>query len=159
MFTSSIIIARKSGVALLATRRFCVHIFVEISSTTGSRRRQKPCACFTALHYHVSKGMYHIPPTTARDLRRKTALVKCHVRHTRGSLVWQQSDSKKSEVSIESTQVVGRAFTINSSLKRQRSAFIMEEELQCMLEDQIDTPHISELQLDEDIIAHSRTED
>ena len=44
-------------------------------------------------------------------------------------------------------------FALESGPKRKQAAFVKEEELNCMLEDRAGTPHLSELQHDEDITA------
>jgi hypothetical protein len=45
-----------------------------------------------------------------------------------------------------------------NGLKRQHTALIMDEELNCMLEDRAGTPHISELR-DEEVLASLNTEE
>jgi hypothetical protein len=76
--------------------------------------------------------------------------MKARAQQARDRLMRGYSDSEISKSTIETTPCFGVGLTP----KRQRSAFVKEEELNCLLEDRVGTPHISELQLDEDVTAH-----
>jgi hypothetical protein len=91
-----------------------------------------------------------MPPAIARNPRRKLAWMKARAQQARDRLMQEYSECEMATPKIETTQ----CFSAGMVPKRQRLAFVKEEELNCMLEDRVGTPHISELQLDEDVATH-----
>ena len=94
-----------------------------------------------------------MPPTIARDLRRKTAWLKAHAQTARNRAHQQHVRGKIKEHPYTLKKQACHAST------RQQIAFVKEEELKCILDDQAGTPHVSELQLDGDSVGLSSVED
>jgi hypothetical protein len=95
-----------------------------------------------------------LPPTVARDPRRKMAWIKARAQQTRDRFLRQYSNDEKSDQQTEFAMGLNEIEPTATGPKRQRSAFVKDEELRCMLEDRIGTPHISELWYDDNMAIH-----
>jgi hypothetical protein len=94
-----------------------------------------------------------IPPKIARDPRRKTAWLKARAQYTRDRHIQQQTESDLADVMDLSPEPFHRVGTGVFGLKRKQSAFVKEEELKYVREDHAGTPHISELQIGDEVVA------
>jgi hypothetical protein len=86
----------------------------------------------------------------ARDPRRKTGWLKARVQHERDQKRRYCCDSEMGGVLIETEN---RAVFNAIGPGCKQTAFVKDEELECTREDLAGTPHISELQTDDDVIA------
>jgi hypothetical protein len=111
---------------------------------------QRHSVSFLTPEHAIGKLSPAMPPAIARNPRRRMAWMKARAQQARDRLMQDYSNSEMVTPTIETTQ----CFRIGMVPKRQRSAFMKVEELDCMLKDRVGTPHISELQLDEDVTAH-----
>jgi hypothetical protein len=98
-------------------------------------------------------------PTVAHNPLRKMTWMKARAQQTRDRLSRQYSNDEKSDQRTEFTTDLNERTPTTMGPKRQRSSFVKNEELQCMLEDRIGTPHISELQCDENVTIHLDVEE
>jgi hypothetical protein len=98
------------------------------------------------VRYMEGKDLSSMPPTVA--------WMKARAQQTRDRLLREYSDDEKPHQSFEPAQTFNEITPTKMGPKRQRSTFVKDEELKCMLEDRVGTPHISELQHDENITVH-----
>jgi hypothetical protein len=98
------------------------------------------------VRYMEGKDLSSMPPTVA--------WMKARAQQTRDRLLREYSDDEKPHQSFEPAQTFNEVTPTKMGPKRQRSTFVKDEELKCMLEDRVGTPHISELQHDENITVH-----
>ncbi|KAF1938865.1 hypothetical protein EJ02DRAFT_425378 [Clathrospora elynae] len=94
-----------------------------------------------------------MPPKVARDPRRKSAWLKARAQHARNRELQQYSEFEVLHVTLEPRPRPQRADSAVFGPKRKQAAFVKEEELKCFREDRAGTPHISELQPDDEVIA------
>jgi len=71
----------------------------------------------------------------------------------------EYSDNDRAWISRNSEQIFPERPLLEFGPKRKQAAFVKEEELNCMLEDRAGTPHLSELQHDEDVTAALQVEE
>jgi hypothetical protein len=101
-----------------------------------------------------NRNLSTLPTTVPRDPRRKMAWRKARAQHTRDHLLRQYSNDEKSDQQTGFTIHLDEMTLATMDPKRQRSSFVKDEELQCMLEDRIGTLHISELKYEENMTTH-----
>jgi hypothetical protein len=85
-----------------------------------------------------------------RSTRRDVAWTKARAQQARNK---QMRRDMNVEVPEEPVCVPTHAVANHAGPKRRLAAFVKDEELNCMLEDRAGTPHISELQHDEDVFT------
>jgi hypothetical protein len=90
-------------------------------------------------------------PTVARNSHPELTWMKARAQQTRGRLLHEYSDEEKLKEPYHHAHIFNILVPTGVGPKRQRSAFVKDEELKCMREDRVGTPHISELQHDEDM--------
>jgi hypothetical protein len=100
-----------------------------------------------------------MPATVVHDSHRKLAWMKAHAQHTRDPLSRESPDKEKSKKLYETAYVLNILVPALMRPKRQRSIFVKDEELKCMLKDRVGTSHVSELLHDEDMTAELEVEE
>ena len=99
-----------------------------------------------------------MPPAVGRDPRRKTAWLKARAQYARDRKLQRNSVFEHREVLQAPDHQPQRAESSDFGPKRKQIAFVKEEELKCLREDRVGTPHISELQPDDDVNTHLNVE-
>jgi hypothetical protein len=107
-----------------------------------------------------------IPPAVARDPRRKTAWLKARAQFARNralryDIPGEAADLPEDPMNFpmdipmdsETEAEEEAALFADIGPKRKQCAFVREEEMKWFREDRAGTPHISELQADDDVIA------
>lgn len=113
---------------------------------THSSRESSPTSNYNHLIDSSS-----IPPALARDPRRRAAWLKARAQYARDKGLHQCPVTEKMDTSPEPEPKVQRIGSGDFGPKRKHSAFVKEQELKCLIEDRVGTPHISELQPDDDV--------
>jgi hypothetical protein len=138
---------RQEAIFALSAKSRNISYTCSIAETTCAHRH---CAPFSTPKHTKEKLSPAMPPAMARNSQRRMAWMKTRAQQARDRPMQDYSDSDTATPIIETAPCFG----VRMVPKRQRSAFVKEEELNCMLEDRVGTAHISELQLDEDVTAH-----
>jgi hypothetical protein len=94
-----------------------------------------------------------LPLTAVDDFHRKLAWTIARAEQTRDPLLRELPDKEKLNKPDEAMQIFKMLVLTLVAPKRQQSIFVKDEELKRMLEDRVGTPHVSELQYDEDMTA------
>ncbi|KAF2248371.1 hypothetical protein BU26DRAFT_332241 [Trematosphaeria pertusa] len=109
-------------------------------------------------NYNHSADTPAIPPALARDPRRRNAWLKARAQYARDRELRRVVTDPNMESSPEPEAITKNA-PADFGPKRKRSAFVKEQELKCLIEDRVGTPHISELQADDDVSAQLNVEE
>ena len=127
---------------------------------SGSHNRQRRRPRLAPSGYAVKTDnpaiISAMPPAIARDPRRKAAWLKARAQTARDRAHKQGFGG---EIGEHPYTLEKQACHVANGPKRQQIAFVKEEELKCILDDQAGTPHISELQLDGDSVGLSSVEE
>lgn len=99
-----------------------------------------------------------MPPALDHDPRRRKAWLKARAQYARDRKLRKSPDSHDMDIACEPNWIAQQAF-VDLGPKRKQSTFIKEQELKCLIEDRVGTPHVSELQADDDVIAQLRVEE
>jgi hypothetical protein len=94
----------------------------------------------------------------ARNPRRKSAWLKARAQHARNQALRYEVEDEAVDFPNDSprdfeTMAKQSIFSTDIGPKRKQCAFVMEEEMEFFREDRAGTPHISELQADDDVLA------
>ncbi|KAF1847424.1 uncharacterized protein K460DRAFT_363498 [Cucurbitaria berberidis CBS 394.84] len=119
-------------------------ILVGTEASPETRQLRTPSPASNCNH---SVGTCAMPPAISRDSRRKTAWLKSRAQYAHDRKLQRYSTPESCEVLQEPDRNCSNDF----GPIRKQSVFVKEEELKCLLEDRAGTPHISELQPDDDI--------
>jgi hypothetical protein len=114
------------------------------------RQKQRQRTQSPTSDHNSANDTFVIPPKIARDPRRKTAWLKARAQYTRDRHTQQHAEKDVMDLSPERLHRVG---TGDFGPKRKQSAFVKEEELKYCREDRAGTPHISELQVGDELVA------
>jgi hypothetical protein len=100
-----------------------------------------------------------MPATVVHDAHRKLACMKARAQHTRDPFLREFSEKEKPKKLDKTAYILNTPVPTLMGPERQRSIFVKDEELKCMLEDRVGTPHVNELQHDEDKTAELSAEE
>lgn len=99
-----------------------------------------------------------MPAALARDPRRRIALLKARAQYARNRKMRTLSLDPKLEVASV-PRSPAKSSLVDFGPKRKHSAFLKEQELKFWIEDRVGTPHISELQPDDDVSSQLDVEE
>lgn len=111
----------------------------------------KHIANHQASHIRTTLRSTTMSSAVARSPRRRMAWLKAQARYARDCVIQEYSDLEKSSLPCDSRQPPHLTTSLEPSPKRKQAAFVKDEELNFMLEDRAGTPHLSELQHDEEV--------
>ncbi|KAF2675732.1 hypothetical protein K458DRAFT_206049 [Lentithecium fluviatile CBS 122367] len=108
--------------------------------------------------YHHAVDVLPIPRALAHDPRRIKAFLKARAQYARDKDTRRFSAGPAMSVCKE-PEASPKQSLVDLGPKRKHSAFVKEEELKCLMEARVGTPHISELQADDDVSAQLKVEE
>jgi hypothetical protein len=125
------------------------------ADSSHSQRKRKPRFQPASHNYEATKPS----DKPERRTRRDVAWTKARAQQARNKQMRKDTDSEVSEEPRHEVRAPIHAMMNHIGPKRRRAAFVKDEELNCMLEDRAGTPHISELQHDEDVFTSLSVEE
>ncbi|KAF2477551.1 uncharacterized protein BDR25DRAFT_308458 [Lindgomyces ingoldianus] len=124
------------------------------NSATDSEQRR-----YQHSQFDNSASTAAIPPSIARDPRRRAHWIKARAQYARD---WSRRGvefSQEKRLPSGTDVVPPKRSARDFGPKRKHSAFIIDEELKCRLEDRVGTPHLSELLPGDDISGQLNVEE
>jgi hypothetical protein len=101
-----------------------------------------------------------IPPALANNPKLRGILMKARAQYARNrrlqTFAFSPEKDESTNMTIDRTDI---NLLDSKGPKRKHSTFVKEQELKCFLEDRAGTPHISNLQMDDDVSAQLNVEE
>ncbi|KAF2180840.1 hypothetical protein K469DRAFT_753179 [Zopfia rhizophila CBS 207.26] len=141
------------------------------ASPTRSDSSNLDFVTHSSLDAHITRDQYlhsnpnpstkspSIPASIARDPRRRALWIKARAHYARDWNIRRFRSTQQEHPSPNPDVILQNSVSVDVAPKRKHSAFILDEELKCQLEDSVGTPHLSEMVPGDDVSAQLNMEE